>query len=121
MRPNRITILSIPPLLLALVTLPSCKNTSTPRSDAQAASQPAKTDENAADGQGQQRLERRTAVVKGVARRMLIAGRIRGQFTEFSIPKQGSFPQSIIKGPDGSIWFTQRDANKIGRFEVKPF
>lgn len=35
-------------------------------------------------------------------------------FTEFSPPTVGT-PLTITVGPDGALWFTERDANKIGR------
>ena len=38
----------------------------------------------------------------------------------FPIPTAGAQPQGIAAGPDGGIWFTERNANKIGRIEVVP-
>ncbi len=35
--------------------------------------------------------------------------------TEFAIPTPNSRPTDITAGPDGALWFTERDANKIGR------
>jgi virginiamycin B lyase len=35
--------------------------------------------------------------------------------TEFPIPTAASLPQDIVLGPDGKLWFTERDADKIGR------
>jgi streptogramin lyase len=35
--------------------------------------------------------------------------------TEYSIPTSNSNPQGIVAGPDGNLWFTEGDANKIGR------
>jgi streptogramin lyase len=34
---------------------------------------------------------------------------------EFPIPTAGSSPNSIAAGPDGNLWFTESDGNKIGR------
>ena len=36
---------------------------------------------------------------------------------EFPIPapEQSSDPQGIASGPDGALWFTEYEANKIGR------
>ena len=34
---------------------------------------------------------------------------------EFPIPTASSMPFDITAGPDGNIWFTERQANKIGR------
>ena len=45
-----------------------------------------------------------------------LSGVVRGQtFTEFAIPTAGSGADSIAAGPDGSLWFTEQVANKIGR------
>lgn len=48
-----------------------------------------------------------------------IVGRIDtdGDVTEFSTPTPESAPTSIKVAPDGSIWFTERAANKIGRLD----
>jgi streptogramin lyase len=34
--------------------------------------------------------------------------------TEFPVPTPGAMPWSIAAGPDGNLWFTERDANKVG-------
>ena len=34
---------------------------------------------------------------------------------EFDIPTASSLPQDIVLGPDGKLWFTEKDADKIGR------
>src|SRR4051812_34168350 len=36
-------------------------------------------------------------------------------FTEFALPTSKSGPLSITTGPDGALWFTEIDNNKIGR------
>jgi len=36
-------------------------------------------------------------------------------FTEFLIPTPNSEPRGITAGPDGAVWFTEFNANKIGR------
>ncbi|GAC1458389.1 MAG: hypothetical protein PVSMB10_16080 [Pseudarthrobacter sp.] len=38
-----------------------------------------------------------------------------GTITEFTVPTPNSGPLYITAGPDGALWFTERDANKIGR------
>ena len=38
-----------------------------------------------------------------------------GVFTAFHVPADGSAPLAITDGPDGALWFTEGDANKIGR------
>jgi len=35
--------------------------------------------------------------------------------TEFTIPTARSFPEGIVAGPDGALWFTEGFVNKIGR------
>src|SRR5262249_46343590 len=39
-----------------------------------------------------------------------------GQITEFLIPTPNSGPTGITLGPDGALWFTETNGNKIGRF-----
>jgi virginiamycin B lyase len=36
-------------------------------------------------------------------------------FTEYSVPTPSSRPQRIASGPDGALWFTEGNTNKIGR------
>ena len=36
-------------------------------------------------------------------------------YTSYTIPTAGSQPQYIVAGPDGALWFTERNGNKIGR------
>jgi virginiamycin B lyase len=36
--------------------------------------------------------------------------------TEFPVPTAKSFPGEIAAGPDGNLWFTENEGNKIGRF-----
>jgi hypothetical protein len=38
--------------------------------------------------------------------------------TEFPVPTPSATPWSITPGPDGNLWFTERDGNKIG--EINP-
>ncbi len=35
--------------------------------------------------------------------------------TEFRTPTRGSLPWGIATGPDGNLWFAERDASRIGR------
>src|SRR5215208_2077097 len=35
--------------------------------------------------------------------------------TEFPLPTAGSSPAVITAGPDGALWFTEAEGNKIGR------
>src|SRR5260370_13554660 len=36
-------------------------------------------------------------------------------FDEFTIPTSGSGTNNITSGPDGNLWFTESQANKIGK------
>jgi virginiamycin B lyase len=38
--------------------------------------------------------------------------------TEFPIPTAASSPYSIAAGPDGNLWFTESDGNRIGRIST---
>ncbi|MDQ6826533.1 MAG: Virginiamycin B lyase [Candidatus Eremiobacteraeota bacterium] len=37
---------------------------------------------------------------------------------EFAIPTAGSAPTGIVNGPDGALWFTEQNGNRIGRMTV---
>jgi peptidylprolyl isomerase len=41
-----------------------------------------------------------------------------GTITEFPVPTSKSGPLGISAGPDGNIWFTEINANKIGRINL---
>jgi streptogramin lyase len=43
-----------------------------------------------------------------------------GVVSEFPIPTPSGEPESIVAGPDGALWFTERDASKIGRIDLTP-
>src|SRR5882672_4724118 len=36
-------------------------------------------------------------------------------FTEYATPSPTAHPSNIAIGPDGYLWFTETDSNKIGR------
>src|SRR5436305_10880648 len=38
-----------------------------------------------------------------------------GALTEFTIPTANSNPEAIAAGPDGNLWFAERNANQVGR------
>src|SRR4051794_12216643 len=38
--------------------------------------------------------------------------------TEFATPTSDSNPFLIVSGPDGSLWFSEVSANKIGRITI---
>jgi virginiamycin B lyase len=42
----------------------------------------------------------------------------RGRIKEVDVPTPNSFPQSLRAGPDGNIYFVERNANKIGRVNL---
>src|SRR5262249_15166178 len=41
-----------------------------------------------------------------------------GHFTMFSVPTADSWPLGITAGPDGAIWFTERQADKVARMST---
>src|SRR5262249_3404451 len=43
-----------------------------------------------------------------------------GGVDEFAVPTRDSGPHSITAGSDGSIWFTERSASKIGQLILAP-
>jgi streptogramin lyase len=45
-------------------------------------------------------------------------GICKSRITEFPIPTANSNPSEITLGPDGHLWFTEYDGNKIGRITV---
>jgi ABC-type enterochelin transport system permease subunit len=48
---------------------------------------------------------------------LALSGVLSGQITinEFSIPTTNSTPFRITSGPDGNLWFTEYNGNKIGQ------
>jgi virginiamycin B lyase len=42
-------------------------------------------------------------------------GSAAAQITEFTLPASNSQPYGITAGPDGALWFAERNGNKIGR------
>ncbi|MFF9013421.1 hypothetical protein ACF09C_10705 [Streptomyces sp. NPDC014870] len=38
-----------------------------------------------------------------------------GDITEYPLPQANSFPQGIAAGPDGNLWFTETDGDRVGR------
>ena len=56
------------------------------------------------------------SLLAGSAVSLLSAGRASAQFvTEYDVPTASSGVDALAPGPDGNIWFTEPDANKIGR------
>src|SRR5438128_12320192 len=43
-----------------------------------------------------------------------LEGRCLLSITEFPVPTPSATTWSIASGPDGNLWFTERDGNKIG-------
>ena len=48
---------------------------------------------------------------------LLLFGRVAlaATFTGFAIPTPASQPYAIIVGPDGNLWFTEGNGNRIGK------
>jgi virginiamycin B lyase len=50
-----------------------------------------------------------------IAFALIPASAAHGQITEFPVPTSGARPYTIVAGPDGNLWFTESNGNKIGR------
>jgi LPXTG-motif cell wall-anchored protein len=37
----------------------------------------------------------------------------------YPVPTERSLPYHIVTGPDGALWFTEQDANKIERIQIR--
>jgi len=46
--------------------------------------------------------------------------RCRGGLTRYPIPTAGGTPYQVHLGPDGALWFTEIEGNKIGRLRPRP-
>ena len=55
------------------------------------------------------------AIAGGLLAATIQAGTPTPPVTEFAIPTADSSPMGIAAGPDGNLWFTEYQANKIGR------
>jgi virginiamycin B lyase len=55
------------------------------------------------------------AFARNVRVEVHVDGTICGVFKEFVIPTKKSSPHAIASGPDGALWFTEFEGNKIGR------
>jgi streptogramin lyase len=63
------------------------------------------------DRRSGRRVRERTRIrpkLEGLEDRSLLS------ITEFPVPTPGATPWSIAAGPDGNLWFTERDGNKVG-------
>ena len=43
-----------------------------------------------------------------------------GRFTSFTLPTHRGSPFAITSGPGNALWFTETNANKIGRIASRP-
>src|SRR5262245_35847342 len=59
---------------------------------------------------GQQRLSRFRPGLEALEDRCTPS-----QFITFPLPSPSSAPSGIVDGPDGNLWFTEANADKIGR------
>jgi streptogramin lyase len=58
--------------------------------------------------------------VVGLLAALLLPAPASAAITEFPIPTAASDPFGITPGPDGALWFTEEDGNKIGRITSGP-
>src|SRR5579885_57996 len=56
-----------------------------------------------------------TGNTPGAANTSTSGGQPAGTITEFPLPASSGIPQAVTAGPDGNLWFTEMDGNKIGR------
>jgi streptogramin lyase len=49
---------------------------------------------------------------------LCVAAALAQSIVEYPVPTAGSQPQGIALGPDGALWFTESNGNKIGRITV---
>ena len=47
-----------------------------------------------------------------------VARAARPSITEFAVPTAAARPYAIAAGPDGALWFTEADADRIGRIDT---
>src|SRR5438445_311205 len=59
------------------------------------------------------------ALAPGVARAWDCRKASAWVFTEYPLPAAGSEPDMITAGPDGNLWFTEANGNKIGRITTR--
>ena len=55
------------------------------------------------------------ALVLAFALAGTVEARAQLTITEFPVPTPNSRPYTIVPGPDGNLWFTESNGNKIGR------
>src|SRR5438309_1364493 len=48
----------------------------------------------------------------------LLSSHVWADITEFQLPNPNSGPGPIMVGPDGNLWFTENNANQIGRITL---
>src|SRR5436305_1404444 len=74
-----------------------------------------KSDERAS---GRPSRVRRRPQVEGLEARCLLSAA--PTITEFPIPTPRNGAGGIVAGPDGNLWFTEADADRIGRLALPP-
>jgi streptogramin lyase len=57
----------------------------------------------------------RCGLVLAFALTVTLGARAQLTITEFPVPTPSSRPYTIVPGPDGNLWFTESNGNKIGR------
>jgi virginiamycin B lyase len=99
-------------LIFALALFTSCRQTTTGPNVSTATPSPtaeAKFQEITLEG-----IEKEEVATSPSAARLAAPERLVGRFSEFSLP-QDAFPQLMATAPDGSIYYAQGKANKIGQ------
>ena len=60
----------------------------------------------------------RLGAAAAVALLVSASGGYAQSFTEYPVPTAAANPTAITFGPDGNLWFTERDANKIAKINT---
>jgi virginiamycin B lyase len=105
-------VLSASLILASMLWFTNCRQTTTGPNDNRATPSPtseAKFQELTLEG-----IEKEEVATSPNAERLGVAERLVGKFSEFSLP-QDAFPQLMATAPDGSIYYAQGKANKIGQ------
>src|SRR5579875_670967 len=58
---------------------------------------------------------RREAAIMLLASPVILASPAGANVALYTVPTPNSAPESVTVGPDGNIWFTEAQGNKIGR------
>jgi len=64
---------------------------------------------------GASRMERNPGPEDPQLKAMIVRLTPAGEFTEFALPGRGGYPTRLTLGPDGNVWFTERNSDRVGK------